>query len=103
MTTTLPTTATSGLGERIIEWSIFVSSAVFIVILALAAVFDPTIRVLHFLQAFIYIAVMVLTRQRSVWGYGAGFSIAAFWNFTNLVHTTFIKNGAQELMRWIRS
>jgi hypothetical protein len=102
-TTAAGPTATGNKPERVIEWLIFASSAAFIVILALAAVFDPSIRVLHVLEAFIYIAVMVLAGRRSAWGYGAGFTFAAFWNWMNLVHTTFIKNGVQELMRWTRT
>jgi hypothetical protein len=103
MTTTVGANATVTKRERAVEWLIFVSSAVFIVILALAAVFDPSIRVLHVLEAFIYIAVIILSRKRSAWGYGAGFAFAAFWNWTNLVHTTFIRAGLTELMRWMQT
>jgi hypothetical protein len=88
---------------KVIQWLIVAGSAVFIVILALAAVFDPSIRILHFLQAFIYIVVVVLARRKSAWGYGAGCVISAFWNWTNLVHTTFIKSGMNELLRLIHT
>jgi hypothetical protein len=103
MMTTAVEAATCKKAEQAVEWLIFVSSAVFIVILALAAVFDPSIRVLHVLEAFIYIVVIMLARKRSAWGYGAGFAFAAFWNWTNLVHTTFIKAGVIELMRWMQT
>jgi hypothetical protein len=103
MTTTVGQTATVTKAERAVEWLVSVSSAAFMVILAIAAVFDPSIRVLHVLEAFIYIAVIMLARKRSAWGYGAGFTFAAFWNWTNLVHTTFIKAGVTELMRWTQT
>ncbi len=51
---------------------------VFILVLALSAVFDPSIRALHLSQAFIYVAVIVLAGKRSAWGYGSGCLIAAF-------------------------
>lgn len=37
-----------------------------------------------------YIAVIVLTRKNSAWGFGAGCIIAAFWNYINLFVTTFV-------------
>jgi hypothetical protein len=43
--------------------------------------FDPSVRVLHPLQALIYVAVIYLTRRNSAWGFGAGCLIAAFWNY----------------------
>jgi hypothetical protein len=80
-----------------LEWLIIGSCAVFIFILALSAVYDPSIRVLHAFQALIYVAVVILALRRSAWGYGAGCIIAVFWNWTNIVHTTFIANGLREL------
>ena len=80
-----------------LKWLIVGSCAVFIFILALSAVYDRSIRVLHALQALIYVAVVILAWRRSAWGYGAGCIIAAFWNWTNIVHTTFIANGLREL------
>lgn len=69
----------------------------FIFALVVSAIFDPTIRVLHTLQALIYVAVIVLARRGSAWGYGAGFTIAMFWNYTNLFVTTFIAAGLHQL------
>jgi len=86
-----------------VKWLIDASCVTFIVILVVSAVFDPRIRVLHVFEAFIYVAVMVWARQRSAWGYGAGFSFAAFWNWTNFAHTTFIANGMRALEGWIQS
>ena len=89
--------------DRWIKWLIVASCVVFILVLALSAVFDPSIRVLHAFQALIYVAVILLAWRNSAWGYGAGCLIAAFWNYTNLVHTTFIANGVRELSRALRT
>ncbi|MDR3698656.1 MAG: hypothetical protein P4L56_03415 [Candidatus Sulfopaludibacter sp.] len=40
--------------------------------------------------------VILLTRRRNAWGFGAGFTIAAFWNYTNLFVTIFIKAGLHQ-------
>jgi len=92
-------TALPNIRSRIswLEWLIIVSCAMFIFILGLSAVYDHSIRVLHFFQAIIYVAILVLALRRSAWGYGAGCIIAAFWNWTNIAYTTFIANGFREL------
>lgn len=80
-----------------INASVLAGAGFFIFALALSAVFDPRIRVLHVLQALIYVAVIILTRRGSAWGFGAGCFIAAFWTYTNLFVTTFIKSGLEQL------
>jgi len=80
-----------------LEWLIVGSCVAFIFILTLSAVYDRSIRVLHAFQALIYVAVVILALRRSAWGYGAGCIIAVFWNWTNIVYTTFIANGLREL------
>ena len=80
-----------------LEWLIIGSCLVFLFILALSAVYDRSIRVLHFFQALIYVAIVILALRKSAWGYGAGCFIAALWNWTNIVHTTFVVNGLREL------
>lgn len=89
--------------DRWLKGLIVASCVVFILVLAISAVFDASIRLLHTFQALIYIAVILLAARRSAWGYGAGFFIATFWNWTNLVHTTFIANGVRELARVVRT
>ena len=83
---------------RWISIFILVGAGFFIFALLLSAVFDPRIRLLHVLQALIYLAVIVLTRRNSAWGFGAGCIISAFWNYTNLFVTTFIRNGAEQFL-----
>jgi hypothetical protein len=65
--------------------TIAISAGYFIGLLILAMVFDPSVRVLHPLQALIYVVILFLTRRQSAWGFGAGFLIAAFWNYIFLV------------------
>ena len=69
----------------------------FIFALILSAVFDPNIRLLHALQALIYVAVIALTRKENAWGFGAGFFIGGLWNYTNLFVTGFVRAGMVQL------
>lgn len=82
-----------------IGWSCGIS----IVALALAAVFEPALLVLHAFQAVIYVVVMILAGRGSPWGYGAGCIFAVFWNWTNLVHTTLITTSMSELRRTLQT
>jgi hypothetical protein len=93
----------SGENPGWINASILAGAGFFIFALFLSAVFDPRIRVLHALQALIYVAVIVLTRMQSAWGFGAGCIIAAFWNYINLFVTTFIKAGVQQFSILLRT
>jgi hypothetical protein len=78
---TTATLATPATDPKWINPSIVVGSLIFIFALAVSAYFEPQWRVLHVLQALIYVAVIVLTRRKSAWGFGAGVMIAVFWNF----------------------
>jgi hypothetical protein len=57
------------------------SCGFFIFALAVACLFDPSVRILHPLQALIYVAIIILAHRSSPWGFGAGCFIAAYWNF----------------------
>jgi hypothetical protein len=63
--------------------------------LAGSAVIIPQLRLLHFLQALIYVAVMILARRDSPWGFGAGFTIAVIWNGFSIFVTRFMQAGAE--------
>jgi hypothetical protein len=76
--------------------SVCTGAAFFVAMLILSAVFDPKIRVLHTLQALIYVAVIFLARKDNAWGYGAGVVTAALWNYINVFITTFIANGLKQ-------
>jgi hypothetical protein len=70
-------------------------SGFFMFALLISAVFEPSIRLLHALQALIYVAVIVLTRRNSAWGFGAGCIIGAFWNYI------FIRGAAADIWAFI--
>ena len=73
------------------------SAALFVVILAVAAYWDPSIRVLHLFEAIPYLlaAALIIRRRRS--GYILGVASGAFWLWTAGFLTTFIKNGFERL------
>ena len=78
-------------------------ASVFIFILALSAFFDASIRWLHFFQAWMYIATIVLSLRGSKWGSFIGVSAAGFWDYANLVATSFFFNGLQALAHWMQT
>jgi hypothetical protein len=75
----------------------------FIVVLAVSAVWQADIRWLHFVQAWMYIATMALALKQSRWGYFIGISAAGLWDLTNLVATTFFRNGLDALAASLRT
>jgi hypothetical protein len=75
------------------ELLILIGSGLFIFILALAAYFEADIRWLHFFQAWMYVATIVLALRRNRWGYFIGISAAGFWDYLNVFVTTFFANG----------
>src|SRR5262245_65288810 len=85
------------------EWLILAGASVFTFVLALSAVFDASIRWLHFFQAWMYLATMVFTVRRSKWGHFIGISAAGLWDYANLVATSFFRNGLHELSLWIQT
>lgn len=86
--------------SKLPEWLILVSACGFILVLGAAAYFEPDIRWLHFFQAWMYIATIVLAFRGNRWGYFIGISAAGLWNYTNLFATTFFFNGLQQLAQW---
>ena len=73
---------------------IYLGAALFLVALLVSAIVVPELRLLHFLQALIYVAVIVLTRRNSAWGLGAGFTIGIVWNGFSLLVTHLMQVGA---------
>ncbi|WP_114206329.1 hypothetical protein [Acidisarcina polymorpha] len=90
-------------GYRSAQAWIVVGAGLFLLALLVSAVLDPELRVLHSLQALIYVAVIVLARRDSAWGYGAGFSIAVLWNLMSLFATHLIQAGAISLWMLLRT
>jgi hypothetical protein len=85
------------------EWLILAGASIFIVMLALSAAWEREIRWLHFFQAWMYIATVVLGLRKNRWGYFIGISCAGLWDYANLVATTFFLNGLQQLSEWIHT
>lgn len=72
----------------------YIGAALFLVALLVSAIVVPQLRLLHSFQALIYLAVIVLARRNSPWGYGAGFAIAIVWNGMSLFVTHLMQAGA---------
>src|SRR5580658_38625 len=85
------------------EWLILAGGSAFIFVLALSAYWEAGIRWLHFFQAWMYAAAIVLSLSGSRWGYFIGFSAAGLWDYMNIFATTFFFNGLQELSQWIHT
>lgn len=85
------------------EWLILIGGCGFILVLGVAAFFEPDIRWLHFFQAWMYIAAVVLAFRGNRWGNFIGISAAGLWNYANLFATTFFFNGLQQLAQWVNT
>jgi hypothetical protein len=85
------------------EWLILVGATIFILVLFVSAVFEADIRWLHFFQAWMYVAAIVLSFRGSRWGHFIGISAAGLWDYANLVATNFFRGGLAELSGWIRT
>jgi hypothetical protein len=85
------------------EWLIVIGGCFFMLMLGLSAYWEPDIRWLHFLQALMYVATIVLGLHRNSWGYFIGFSAAGLWIYANLFATTFFLNGLQQLSQWVHT
>ena len=81
----------------------YLGAALFLVALLLSAMVVPELRLLHLLQALIYVAVIALARRNSAWGFGAGFAVAIVWNALSLFVTHLIQTGAVAFWAWLRT
>jgi hypothetical protein len=72
-------------------------AAMFIVVLAIAAYWDPSIRVLHLFEALPYgLASVLCLRQRKV-GYLLGAASGVFWLWMAGTLTSFVRNGFERV------
>lgn len=85
------------------EWFIVAGGICFIFILGLSAYWEADIRWLHFFQAWMYIAAIVLSVRGCRWGSFVGISAAGLWDYANLFVTTFFFNGLQQLSGWVET
>jgi hypothetical protein len=84
--------------RRGIDSLILAGALMFIFALAISAVFEPKIRLLHTLQALIYVFVIFATWRHWKSGYGAGIFIALFWNYVAFFINGFIVSGVLTLV-----
>jgi hypothetical protein len=82
---------------------ICVGAGLFIFALTVSAIVVPALRLLHVFQALIYVAVIVLTRRASVWGFGIGVFIATAWNGLQFFVSHLIQAGAGQLWLLMRT
>ncbi len=75
-----------------------IGGALFVVALAVSALAVPQLRLLHLLQAFIYVAVVMLARRNNIYALGAGFTIAVAWNCLEIFVAHLMQAGA--VMFW---
>ena len=80
-----------------------IGALLFIIALTGSAIVVPQLRVLHFFQALIYIAVIILAWHDSAWGYGAGVSVPAAWNILQLFITHNMEIGAAIFVAVLRT
>ena len=86
------------------SWQITAAcSVVFIAVLAVAAYWDPTIRVLHVFESLPYFAAAVLCLRHNKFGYALGVVSGAFWLWMAGFLTNFVSNGFERLLMLIRT
>jgi len=89
--------------DRWLRLGVPIGAGLFILALLISAVVVPPIRRLHFFQALIYVAVILLARRRSAWGLGAGVAIAIVWNSLQLFVTHLMQSGAALIWLFLRT
>jgi len=98
----VPTVPTRPRTGDVVSNGIVAATVLFVVILAVSAFWDPTIRVLHLFEALLYAGVAALCIRRMKIGYALGVASGAFWLWSAWGLTTFVKNGFQMLALSIR-
>jgi hypothetical protein len=93
----------SAAGSASTRFWIPLGALLFVTALAVSAVVVPQLRLLHLLQSVIYVAVVILVRRQSAWGFGAGVTIAVAWNSLNLFVTHFVQAGWAAFWSFVRT
>lgn len=87
----------------LLNWTIVTGALGFLVVLFVSAYWEADLRWLHFCQAWMYIATLVLSMKDNRWGYFIGISIAAFWDYANLFVTNFLHAGIEQMLTFLRT
>jgi hypothetical protein len=90
-------------GNSVTDIAAAVFAALFVVVLAISAYWDPRIRVLHVFEAIPYIVSGGLCVRRRPFGYALGAASGAFWLWIAGFHTTFVRNGFERMSMLIRT
>src|SRR5690242_10166730 len=98
----MPVTNETSTFDRARVW-IQVGAGIFIFALAVSAAFVPQLRLLHFLQALIYVAIIIFARRDGAWVFGAGVTVAVLWNSLSLFITHLMQAGAVELWSFLHT
>ena len=80
-----------------------VGAVLFMVALAGSAIVVPQLRLLHVLQALIYVAVAIFGRGGSTLAFGAAITMAAFWKALQLFITHNMEKGLVLFWLFLRS
>lgn len=80
-----------------------IGAGLFLLALTVSAVVVPELRLLHVLQALIYVAVVILARRNNVFALGAGFTIAVAWNCLEFFGPHLIQVGAVLFWSFLRT
>jgi hypothetical protein len=83
--------------------AISIGVGLFLLALGLSVVLVPKLLYLHLLQALIYLAILMLTRKNSPWGYGIGAVVPTAWNCLNLFVTHLFQKGALQFWSLVRT
>lgn len=78
-------------------------AAVFVAVLAIAAYWDRSIRLLHLFESVPYLAAGALCLRHSKFGYALGVAGGAFWLWMAAFLTTFVRNGFERLGMLVRT
>ena len=80
-----------------------IGAGLFLVALAVSALAVPQLRLLHLLQAFIYVVVVILARRNNAYALGAGFTIAVAWNCLEIFGPHLMQAGAVMFWSFLRT
>ena len=93
----------SAASDRLVGYLLVGSSTLFIAILALAAYWDPTIRVLHVFEAVPCALAASFGWRRNKIGYALGVASGVFWLWLAGWLVTFVRNGFEVLALSLRT
>jgi hypothetical protein len=80
-----------------------ICAAGFIVVLVVAAYWEPAIRLLHIFESLPYLTAGILCLRHHKFGYALGVVSGAFWLWTGGLLTNFVRNGFERLAMLVRT